>query len=101
MLFRSVIDLADEEDSVVALTARRTVLYKLVDRLLSQLKVGLARFRPFRCRADSLRAVYRRAVLLIHDRPDDRAARFVCERRLARYQSMDRRHLGDDQGSRV
>lgn len=35
----AVIDLIDEKDAVVALTARKTVLYKIVDRLLSQLKV--------------------------------------------------------------
>ncbi|KAK4702660.1 U3 small nucleolar RNA-associated protein 10, partial [Phenoliferia sp. Uapishka_3] len=34
----AVIDLADEENSITALAARRTVLYKLLDKLLVQLK---------------------------------------------------------------
>lgn len=39
----AVIDLADEEDAATALTARRVVLYKLVDRLLTQLRVSCGR----------------------------------------------------------
>ena len=35
----AVIDLADEKDAASGLAARRTVLYKLVDKLLVQLKV--------------------------------------------------------------
>lgn len=37
----AVIDLAEETNPEVALTARRIVLYKLVDRLLAQLKVSI------------------------------------------------------------
>lgn len=43
----AVIDLAtDAEDSHEALTARRIVLYKLIDRLLTQLKVSLLLLTP-------------------------------------------------------
>lgn len=58
----AVIDLADEEDAVASLTARRVVLYKLVDRLLTQLRVSRERptrscelqlTYPFSCRPSS------------------------------------------------
>ncbi|ORY85937.1 U3 small nucleolar RNA-associated protein 10 [Leucosporidium creatinivorum] len=43
----AVIDLADEEDAVAALTARRVVLYKLVDRLLTQLRAIVVPYFSF------------------------------------------------------
>ena len=77
----AVIDLADEPDATQALTARRTVLYKLIDKLLVQLKVRPpSRFQVSSVLTPSDSKVDRGAILLVHARPDDRAVRVVRAR---------------------
>jgi len=100
----AVIELADEADAQDGLSARRIVLYKIVDRLLAQLRVS-SLFSVLFINSIVLIRVLPPPVdlcplLLVHARSNDRATRGIRKGRLERFDSLGRCRFGIDESVR-